>query len=168
MKRTPLLFILFLGGFLFQVAIAALNVIPYFCPHFVLLMTLACGAFRGSVTAESFGFGWGLALDTLGITPFGIQGLALCWAGYASGILTRWIDAEEAISQMAFALSGSLFYFAVLLFLEKVLGDVGRPVPIGSIISISLVNTVVAPAVFSLTKRCARLQHQNRRTKERL
>jgi len=162
-KRTPLLFLLFLGGFLFQVSIAALNVIPYFCPHFILLLTLACGAFRGSVTAESFGFGWGLALDTLGITTFGIQGLALCWAGYISGILSRWIDAEEAISQMAFALSGSIIYFVVLLFLEKVLGDVGRPVPIGSVFSISLVNTLVAPAVFSLTKRCATVpRHQLR------
>jgi rod shape-determining protein MreD len=156
MKRVPALFLLFLAGFLVQVVVAALTTIPYFCPHFVLLITLACGAFRGSVMAESFGFGWGLALDVLGITTFGIQGFVLCWTGYASGLLSRWIDAEEKVSQMAFALMGSVLYFAGLWLLEKVLGDAGRPVSIGSVLSTSLVNTLVAPVIFSLTKWCAR------------
>jgi rod shape-determining protein MreD len=158
-KGFPALFLLFFAGFLIQIVVAALTAIPYFCPHFVLLLTLACGSFRGTLAAESLGFGWGLALDAMGMTTFGIQGLVLSFTGYFSGILSRWVNAEEPLSQMAFALLGSVFYFLSLLLLEKILGGIGRPLTIGAILSTSLVNTLVSPVVFSVTRRCAGTLH---------
>jgi len=149
--------ITFVAGFLIQTVLASWLPNPLLCPHIVLLMTMAWGLMKGSIVGESFGLSWGLALDAMGMTAFGVQGFVLCWAGYLSGIVSRWMNAEETVSQMVFAFLGSLFYFLGLQFLDHFLGGIGRSMSWGLVLASCLMNVAVAPFVFAFMQRWIKL-----------
>jgi len=139
----------FLGGVLIQIVLTSILPGPHFCPHIPLLMTLASGLFQGSVMGESLGFSWGLALDAMGTTAFGTQGFILCLIGYLSGRISRRVNAEEPVSQMVFGFLGTAVYFVCFHYLTRMFGGIGQSLSFGLVLSVMVMNVLLAPFVFS-------------------
>ncbi len=148
MKSFFSICLMVLAGFLIQMLLVFFLPSPYFCPHVILLVTVACGLSRGSAWGESVGFGGGLALDAMGLTAFGAQGLVLSVSGYLSGFVSRWVNIDEPVSQMIMGGFGSILYFLGLHLLDRFLGGIGRAISPGLVLSSSITNIVVAPLVF--------------------
>ncbi len=88
-------------------------------PDLLLLFVLAFGFFAGPVMGEVFGFGWGLALDVMGVTLFGINSFLLSVAGYGAGKLRQRVASERAAAQIAIGLIATIVFGMSTLFLHR-------------------------------------------------
>ncbi|MBL0059145.1 MAG: rod shape-determining protein MreD [Elusimicrobia bacterium] len=154
MKRRILFFVLTaILGWSFQLVFLywAPPALP--TPHWLLLVVLALGA-RGRVhLAMGLGFLWGLALDAHGITAFGVQGWLLALAGYASGTLSKNLNANELVTQESLAVGGTLLLWAGVwglsrFFQPALVGHPGVGLALGQVV----LNALTAPAVFWATE----------------
>lgn len=82
-------------------------------PHVTVLFVAWCGIRHGSLRGEICGFAAGLALDSIGLGPFGTQAVALAIVGYLSGLARGKVDGENGAARMVLA-GGSLTAFLLV------------------------------------------------------
>lgn len=151
MKRPWLFGILtFLAGWLIQAAYLYVFRFAETGPNWLLLCTLALGAMGQTNLAQTLGFFWGLSLDVFGMSLFGSQGWLLALAGYASGQLSRQLNAEKLVTQEALAFFGTSYFWIGLYMFESIFrwGEVPRLPGAGIVLTEYMLNALVAPLVF--------------------
>lgn len=97
-------------------ALAGQMVLAWFfpsAPHVTVLFVAWCGIRHGSLRGELCGFAAGLALDSLGLGPFGTQAVALAIVGYLCGLARGKVDGENGAARMVLA-GGSLAVFLLV------------------------------------------------------
>ncbi len=82
-------------------------------PQVTVLFVAWCGIRFGSLSGELCGFAAGLALDSLGLGPFGAQAVALAMVGHACGLARGKLDGENGAARMVLA-GGSLAIFLLI------------------------------------------------------
>lgn len=92
--------VLFLAGMLAQWAWSTYFSLFGLVPQVLLILTIALSSQEGPVVGMSFGFAWGLFLDTLGAHLFGANALAMTLAAYIVGIGKRQMDVTSPLSQV--------------------------------------------------------------------
>ena len=149
---------LFLAGAAFHVLFGYLWGLSAPSPQWLLLTVLAVGALGRVNTAQSLGFFWGLFLDVQGSSLFGAQGWILAAAGFATGRLSRHVDADKPLAQAVLAVGGTFFHLVFLALIEAVFRQGGRshvPGP-GAMLVQLLMNVAAAPLVFAAVAAWAR------------
>jgi rod shape-determining protein MreD len=135
-----------------QVMMISLIPVGWPTPHILLLVLLALGG-RGEVDlAQSLGFFGGLALDVMGVSLFGSQGLVLCLIGFSVGRLARQLNVDKVMTQMAVTGFTTLFFWTVLALLDHLFRPAAPERPLfPDIMALGLVyNVLLAPVGFRL------------------
>lgn len=122
-------------------------------PEILLLFVIAFGFFCGPVMGEVFGFFWGLTLDVMGVTLFGLNSFLLALAGYGAGKLRQRVASERPTAQIAIGLAAAFAYEMSALMLHRLfLVGVEREFLKGLLVG-SFFNVLLVRFVFYLSDR---------------
>lgn len=117
-------------------------------PQLLLLFVVCHGFLAGPIMGQTMGFIWGVMLDSIGISFFGMQSFLFALAGYAAGKLRRRVAGERPSSQLVVGFVTSLYYFSgVALIKIMLVGDPQSP-SLPLIILGVLFNVLLVIAVF--------------------
>lgn len=112
------------------VALAGQMMLAWFspaAPQVTVLFVAWCGIRHGSLSGELCGFSAGLALDSLGLGPFGAQAVALAMVGYLCGLARGKLDGENGAARMVLAAGSLAMFFVVRSGLFRVAGFEAPP-----------------------------------------
>jgi len=90
-------------------------------PQLLLLLVIAHGFLLGPLMGESMGFFWGLVMDAMGVSYFGLQTFLFTLAGYVSGKLRRRVASERPTAQLFIAGAATLYYFVGSIVIMTIL-----------------------------------------------
>lgn len=98
--------------------------------------------------AETMGFFWGLIVDVIGITLFGLQSFLLTVIGYISGKLRRGVTSERPTAQMVIGFIATVIYGLGSLTVQNIFEEGANRDFIRSTLVMGILNILLAPAVF--------------------
>lgn len=122
-------------------------------PEILLLFVVAHGFLVGPLAAETLGFFWGLAVDSMGVGLFGLQSFLFAVAGFTAGALRRRVASARPAAQLAIGFTATVYYLAGSYFMRVLAGGAQYGwSPLAVIISVIL-NVFLVVIVFFLLER---------------
>jgi len=126
-------------------------------PHILLLAVVAIGFIRGPMLGEVVGFSWGLIVDSIGVSMFGLNSLLLALGGYISGRLRRRIASERPQAQVVIGLVSTLLYGLFAAIIHLILEEGGERLILVNTVMACILSILVVTAVFWVMERWLRL-----------
>ena len=153
MKRAFRLALLFVLGFLFDWWWRRYLSIGGLSPDWLLVATVALSGLQGPVYGQSFGFPWGLGLDTLAVRLFGGRALLFTLTGFIVGSARRQTDLSGPGSQFVMMALITVAYALALGVVGAVFGPGFLWPGWKAFLFLPLFNAAAAPFVFIVVER---------------
>ncbi len=126
----------YLGGTLFAV-------------QWVFLAVLHFGLVRGPWVGESTGFIWGLLLDAAALGFLGLHSILFSLAGYSTGMFRRQLDFSKLWTQTILSWVATMAYYTAYYLITRLVSSADEPLR-WAILTVPVVNAIVAPVFFSV------------------
>jgi len=120
-------------------------------PHLLLLFVVAMGFLGGPWGAQTMGFFWGMAVDSVGIGFFGLQSLLLALAGYISGNLRKRVASERPTAQLAVGFFSSFYFFGGTALVKYILVKDTQMTSIIPLLISTIYDVLLVTVVFWVT-----------------
>ena len=126
-------------------------------PNYLLILTIYFSLIRGPLIGEMLGFFWGLGADSITVELFGAQAFLLTVVGFLSGRMSRKLDESKPWALMIFVFCMSVLYFAGLYVLNRIFAVAGRNIGFAVLIFNPLLNALLAPFIYWITRQWVQL-----------
>lgn len=140
-------------GFLLKLVVHRYFTLYGVGPNVLMLAVLGFGFAYGSLAGELLGFSWGLGLDAMGSSLFGLQALLFTILGYVAGRLRRRVASDRAMGQIVVGFMTTLLYGAGFNFLAGQFEPGVQRLSLTHLLLQSLLNAALTPIVFILVDR---------------
>ena len=117
-------------------------------PQLLLLIVVAHGFLLGPMMGEILGFSWGLMMDSIGVSFFGLESLLLALAGYLAGKLRKRVASQRPTAQIFIALGATAYYFGTSSLVTYVLESTLLSISWVAIFLGAVFNVLLVMAVF--------------------
>lgn len=140
-------------GFLFKIVVHRYFTLYGVGPNVLMLMVLGFGFAYGSLVGELLGFSWGLSLDVMGTSLFGVQALLFTILGYVAGRLRRRVASDRAMGQIVVGFITTLLFGAGFNVIASQFEPNLHRISLVHLLLQAILNAALTPIVFILVDR---------------
>jgi len=163
MQRIIFYGIIFFTGIILQFGWIQFLSLGGLVPNVIIILLMLVGLMRGPVPAQTLGFLWGLAWDSLSLDLFGTHALLFTILGYLSGQLSHKWNEAKVINQMVLTLFANSFFWVGTFVVYQVFAPGEFKFKVNYIMVVQpLYTMLVAPLLFKVGEEFVGYAQRNR------